>query len=619
MEITPNIRPLVAALAVSLLASGCGDDVGGTTGLDAGSSRSDAGVPGPPMDSDGGHEGARDASTSPGADAGFFADDDGLFASARTDGEPDLAGCLAWPFEEATLDCSLSACAELPSCCVGHGDCCAPAGGESATFASCAGRSIPVDECVGSGRVFGEPSPWVDGDGLLHPGGGMVSDSGYLLDRTYDLSTERIEIAVTFHRATGCGASCLESAGVALTSQTDLGEGDHVAAAAGMLLSGSRGQVGVVVADEIVAWIDMTDDAQQFVMVARPTGELTVRTAGVDPVEARFAPAGVAQVALYGRSRNPDALGTSRGARIASVDVQGALCDVPDAWGARAPLSISHGGSTVDASGAANPSVVIDGPETWVAFDHQGAIRVGRLVDDEVELERELDNPAFFPGGTHDAGGMRDPDLLRHEGGWAIFYTAIAADGRRSIGRARGASLGELVADDRPVALPLPEADGVDQPAALSHDGVTILVVRAWRDGGHRLEVLRDDGAGFTRIGSNLPRLTDDVQNGDLDATEIASPSLTIHHDAWLLHHAARLGTRWSVQVLVSDDLRAFRPLGAVLDGSGARAAFDRLGASHPDAVSDGDLVSLFYTGHDGITTRLGRVSRMATDEGGRL
>lgn len=611
--------PLLSILVA--LGAACGDD--GLFGLDAGESGRDAATR------------SEDASARPDAglsdvDAGETepgeTDEDGLDATGRSAPGANLTACYAPPYPEADLDCDLEGCAPIAACCVGDGDCCAeiPGARDDVSFAGCAGGSAPVDDCLGGGRAFGDPMPWVDASGLLHPGGGMLADSGYVLDAEHDLASDRIEVTAVFLPATGCGASCLESAGVGLTTQAELGDGDHVSPAAGMILSGSRGQVGLIVDGDVVDWLDVTvPGGQTFTLTARPTGELTVRTAQADgTIEERaasFVARGVARVVAYGRSRNPDALGSRLGARIAALQVVGALCDVPDAWRTRATLPVTRVGSTL-AADAAGPSVATDAAgDTWVAFDHQGAIHVARLVGDALELQHELGDPAFEAGGDHDVAGMRDPDLVFTGSGWSVFYTAVAPDGRRSIGHAAGASLDALFADPAPLSLPLDGEVDVDQPSALEHEGVLVLVVRVEREGGHFFEAFRQDAAGadFRRFVGNLRRLTDDVQSGDLGATEVAAPSLVIHHDAWILHYAARRGARWSIQLLVSQDMRVFRSMGTVLEGSGAAGAFDRLGVSHPDALSVGDEVQLLYAGHDGIGRRLGRVRRAASSTAG--
>ena len=75
-------------------------------------------------------------------------------------------------------------------------------------------------------------------------------------------------------------------------------------------------------------------------------------------------------------------------------------------------------------------------------------------------------------------------------------------------------------------------------------------------------------------------------------------------------YYARRAGTRWGVELAVSDELLIWRPLGEVLGPSGD--GFDSMGARSPDAVSGDDRIELIYSGQDGVSFQLGYAERPA-------
>ena len=109
--------------------------------------------------------------------------------------------------------------------------------------------------------------------------------------------------------------------------------------------------------------------------------------------------------------------------------------------------------------------------------------------------------------------------------------------------------------------------------------------------------------------------------NGDLeqltrveDATsELTGPSLIVHNSAYQLYYGRRTGTRWAVELAVSDELLLWRPMGEVLGGSGE--GFDSLGARSPDAISQPDRIDIVYSGQDGVSFHLGGASRAAPSD----
>jgi hypothetical protein len=182
------------------------------------------------------------------------------------------------------------------------------------------------------------------------------------------------------------------------------------------------------------------------------------------------------------------------------------------------------------------------------------------------------------------------------------------------------------MADTTPVIAPPDGADGVDGPSVVVEGGWT-MVARIRSGGTTELASWTSvDGREWTRNDADpsatdsLHALTERSADSDLDtfdANEIAAPSLVHAHGAWQLYYAGRNGSRWSIGLLISDDLVHWRPdpTGAALlagDGSG----IDALGTRDPEAVvlRPGTL-SLFYAGTDGAIEQIGLTERAAPTE----
>jgi hypothetical protein len=160
-----------------------------------------------------------------------------------------------------------------------------------------------------------------------------------------------------------------------------------------------------------------------------------------------------------------------------------------------------------------------------------------------------------------------------------------------------------------------PDGDVVsyDAPSVIYRDGLWLLIVRATlSDGATELHAFysSDLDVGWDRVvDGGLETLT----RIDDRTSEITDPSLIIHNSAYHLYYARRTGTRWAVELAVSDELLLWRSMGEVLGSSGD--GFDSLGARSPDALSQPDRIDLVYSGQDGVSFRLGTASRAAPSD----
>jgi hypothetical protein len=119
-----------------------------------------------------------------------------------------------------------------------------------------------------------------------------------------------------------------------------------------------------------------------------------------------------------------------------------------------------------------------------------------------------------------------------------------------------------------------------------------------------------DPGTDWARVvDGTLEQLT----RVESPTSEVTEPSLVIHNSAYQLYYARRSGTRWSVELLVSDELLIWRSMGGVLGGSSE--AFDSLGARSPDVISGPDRLDIVYAGQDGVAFQLGTASRTAPSD----
>jgi len=315
--VTRALAPLVLALSLT----GCmGLDAdasgGGRTGADGGARAPDGG---PAMD---------EATGLPAApETPEYSEADRLDPDTSTEDDPVcfLAGAEPAPYEcDAAL---LGRCPGLRSCCVGDGDCC------SAVTAGPLPDAIPVAGC-GDGdaatclsdtltvSAFGDPQPRIQ-DGALLPNGDDTYDSGLVLGEPVDLTSHRVKLDARFARPTDCGASCLEGVGVGFSAQPTFGDATHVRMMVGLLYSGSRDDVSLVIGDEIARSWDLADEGEEtWSLVVRPTGVLDVMREGTGvPVHtAELAPTAVARLVVYGRNHNRPA-DSPVGARLMSLSV----------------------------------------------------------------------------------------------------------------------------------------------------------------------------------------------------------------------------------------------------------------------------------------------------------
>lgn len=505
--------------------------------------------------------------------------------------------------------CGASECAAFASCCVDTGRCCEPVADPrlpgALDFTQCAGLSL--DACVAPQGVgvtpFGSRDPLLTGRGLV-PNGTATSEGGAVLGQSTNLASSLVELEVQFTLPLGCNGTCLESAGVAFTaSMPDV----FVEPQLGLLLSGSREAVSLFIGGEVADSFDAGTDDTVWLLVVSPPGVAEIYRDGALQGAYPFDAASLAEARLVVHGRNLNVADTS--AAIARIEVGTEQCDNPRGWVDRRPVVILDQGTPVASIRA--PSIARDDTNTWVAYARDGEIFVGREDQGQVLVEG---GPALVPNRPSEALGMGDPELVWDGQDLLLFYAARDESGTSSIRVAvANPSQGTFVRRDLPVLAPSGEVLSFDAPSVMLRDGLWLMVVRA----------ARTDGATELRAyyTSDLQTGWAQVVDGGLEplthvsdpTTEVTSPSLIVHNSAYHLYYARRQGTRWSVELAVSDELLLWRDLGTVLGPTGV--GFDGLGASGPDALSEPDRIELVYTGQDGVSFQLGSASRAAPSE----
>jgi len=508
--------------------------------------------------------------------------------------------------------CGAPSCGAFASCCVSSGTCCEPIVDEPPVpalldFRICAGQAVGVCAAAqGSTAVsFGPSQPVLNNRGLV-PNGTATAEGGATIGELFDLSSQRVQIDLRFSLPIGCGSTCLQSAGIALSSKEP---GVFIDAEVGLLLSGSRAEVNLMIGDAIADSFDAGTDGTQWSLILSPQGLVEVLRNGISQGTYSFDAAVLQQARLLAFGRN---LGTaSNSAAIAVLEVEVSSCDNPRSWTGRQPASISFNGSEVPGHALGRgPSIVDQGVLRRLAYEVDGAIFIAEEATPGEFVLANL-SPALTATEPYEAMGIGDPELVWDGSVLFLFYTARDANGAGSI-RAATSAGGNSALTKSATSNLVPSDDVVsfDAPSIVFRQGLWVLIARA---------TLIDGATELRAFYTSAPQTGwSPVVNGGLEpltrvespTAELTDPSLIIHNSAYQLYFSRRTGTRWSVELAVSDELLLWRSMGEVLGNSDD--GFDRLGARGADAISEPGRIDIVYSGQDGVSFRLGTASRTA-------
>jgi hypothetical protein len=602
-------RWLPIAIVLALVSAACGG--GGDS--DGAQSVSDSGA--------GGSGGLGDQEGSAGGDGGAAAPNFDAFVDNQIFADPqrnplDFLGLGtdaqgARGYADAAQVCYASAdscvaneCEAFASCCVNTGTCCEPISDNpplpaSFDFQQCAEQTVGV--CV----TFGQLEPLINQRGFI-PNGTATAEGGAVIGDVVNLSSLRVEVGVQFALPIGCNGTCLESAGIAFTAKEP---GVFVHADIGLLLSGSREVVNLMIGDAVADSFDAGTDDTRWRLVLSPEGLAQVFRDGASQGTYSFDAATLERARFVAFGRNLSL--PSNSAAIAFIETESSFCDNPQAWDDRQPASITLFGSEVPGHAfGSGPSIVDHGARRLMAYEVDGELFISE-EDAPSEFVLADSNPALIPTEPYEALGVGDPELVSDGNTLFLFYTARDANGAGSIGMAASAAEPPVFMNgEAPILLPSGDVVSYDAPSVLFRDGLWLLVARATLSTGatelRAFYTSNPDMNWEPMVNGGLEHLT----RVDDPTSEITDPSLIVHNSAYHLYYARRTGTRWAVELAVSDELLLWRPMGEVLSGSGE--GFDSLGARSFDALSQPDRIDGIYSGQNGVSFRLGTASRTA-------
>jgi hypothetical protein len=646
--VTSRMPPVLTrsqlGFVVAVLVAGCG--------ADALSTRPDGGA----SEQDSGPAARQDAAVPDGAVPATPDENDARFGAAA-----------CYDFEDNNddghVDCEESACTRQPICCVGSSDaaCCTPLPSTVLVPASCAPGST-VAACFPIATVFGLPEP-VLRDGAIVPNGNDRFDSGLVLRAIVDPRVERVTLAAGVLAAASC-TGCVDHVAFGITSAPQvLGATSLVDPDVALIVSNASQEVRLLVGDRL-AWIaDLAgvrgalpmDAPIPFSLEAAPDGEIVARVAGAVVARATYRPRGPAHVVIWGRSTNPGPLDPQ--ASIVELDVTTDVCDSPASAQRRdAPIlpddvtpSLWAGVARVTAPSVATWVDGMGAPQGAMAYELDGRIHVaGRISDGRYRTSTDprLATNAIIRPETDPwrLGGVGDPELVRGEDEWTVYYTAIDAEGVRRVARATGVP-GHLwqFPTHQIVRGPGTEAElegttvGFDSPTYLAPSGSETQGYLAMR----RHALVRDPETGEpaptteivlfrvepdlsvadaaapagvflrseTGVGTEAARFVHRAGGpaSRFDADEVAGPSLVRYRGVLRMYFAGRRSTRWVIGVLVSQDglyWRLANDGAPILAGRGA--GYDALSVADPEPVVEEDQMFFYHSASDGVSWSIG-------------
>lgn len=567
--------------------------------------------------------GDSDMRSSPDAGA-FAADAGGVTTGFGEANDPSFQSCFNGIDENGTgdADCDDAVCANSPPCCIGatREACCALVPQlQSLDLSACADPNTcaPMRVVSGFPVITTAPSHRLT----------LVSsaDVDAIVDFPSWAVTPRAERVVLRASISARTMSTLRVDAAAF----GLWQGNTSATSAnpdiGVVVSATRGDVSLVVGARIVSARAIAADVDSYALTIEPSGSVTLTAhRGADLVSSETQtvtidlPSGRAVPVLFGRVAN-DEVGA---ASITAFSVARSVCDIPVAL-ARAGALTFIGGDAFDPRSITDPSVIVDGETTRIAFaararadESARSLFVGTLEGNVVRDALAILTAANLTTlGTID--DLSGPDLVMRGSAQVDMHFAYRIGDIWDVARVVDV-LGER--NVVPVTTP---AGSFDDPTMLgnalivrSHVGTSTRFVR--------LDANAEDG-GFTAApvcGANVscaPGAMDSefiLENSGeeiaFDRDEIRSAAVVQTDSTTRVYYAGRRGTRWSIGMLQSSGaglyFRSANEGEALLAGSGAGS--DALSVSAPTAWVDGDMLHLVYAGSDGVSWTLFRASQ---------
>ena len=598
------------SLACSANASSTSD--GGST-----ITRNDGGPVADASSRDAGAIGLTDALSPASPDAGAESDrsDPGAFA----------AGCLDGMDENRAngVDCSDPSCSGAASCCVGV-----------SSTACCATESVVTDLhfVCGTGTcsdltgltAFGDVGPVVTADGAYAPESDHGTDSGAISGATVD--PRAAVVTLTAQLAIPSHTSEVDAVAIGLVAG---GPSAHVVPLAALVVSASRQRVLLLLGETVAGSAPAPTDGalHDYTMRVEPSGRVTATADGISLVAMVPLPTTPLHAAFFGRATNPGTLASGLPARIGSLRVTTSDCDQPAALTRLGPVSIVDHTSTVRLDTATDPSLASDGTTTALAFAAASTTTSTRAIfvaTREADGAFHVRQPAtgtqpILVGARGD--GYESPALAYAAGQWFLYATRVHA-GARSIALATSTTDALSFGAPAPIA-----ASGVtgelSSPAPVPGDPMLVIARRqpppmadVTTQGPPELVLLSLDTGGTNAAAAPVCGADSSCADGAraethlytartttirFDADDVDDPAIVLYDHVYRLYYAGRLGSRWSIGMLIAADLHYWR---AALDGDAILAAdgdgFDAVSVRGPAPLVEDGHVSLYYVGNDG-------------------
>ncbi len=569
-----------------------------------------------------------------GPDAGSTGFDGGIGAPPEadpSDGPAFASACLDGRDQNGVggLDCADVSCAHAPSCCIGSSDpACCTHPGLSVTLSFACGAG-PCDD-LARFTAFGNVGPIPARDGTYVPVSDDGADSGAFLDDAIDPRASVVTLGASI--AVPNGSVGIDAIGIGLFEGP---ASAHVVPVAALVVSASRGEILLLLGDSIAGAAPAPTDgiAHDYTLTVGPTGTVTATGGGASLSTQVTLPTGSTHAGFFGRATNPGA--GELPARIGSFSVGVSACDQPTALERVGAITIIDETNSAMLDTASEPSIATDGTTTALAFTatsmldptHPGIFVATRQTDGtfHVQAPGVGAQPLLAPAPGEQLSG---PALgATADGRWILYAARVHADGSRSLVVATSSDASPLSLGSISDLVISGQTGDFSAPAIVP--GHSDRLVARHVPGGAELTsrtpelvlLVVTPGAGTAAQAGGLCGADSSCADGvrseqtvyaaratsvAFDADDVSDPAIVFYDHVYRLYYAGRLGSRWSIGMLVTVDLGYWRvanegrPILAA-DGEGEDAVSVRAPAPF---VEDGQLW-LYYVGSDGDRSTL--------------
>lgn len=546
-------------------------------------------------------------------DAGTVAPHDGgrSDASGRTDAGLPFDFCFGGDDHDVQNDCAPERCSRVPACCVASAreDCCRTLDPVELVRTIACGDEGTCLEPHESLRYFGGELPVLEDGGLVPQGG--LGHGGVALADTVDPRAMNVTLDALIDVPTERCVDCVDVAGLALIESVPE-PGARALVSFGVLVSGSRDELVVIVADEVVVRRQLVAGARSVRLTTdvegaggiHVDGEVIADIGGLSlPVRA--------YLTVLGRTSNRAG---EPAVRVRTASATLAECDVPWALARRAAPVLPWSGASWSPDEVRRPSVV-----SWTDGDGVARALMAFAYGGEIFLAGrtglgEFRHPDYDPGPpafelTDELEVAYDPWLVIHDERFVLYFVGADRVGRVGIWRtAGGPRFGQTFGPPAPVIDP--SALGVGEltgPTVLPGDRWRMVAREQGESGARLIELVSDDeGSTWTFARVIATPHAEDVFAFDRD--DVYAPALIeVPAGGGLtttrLYHAARRGTRSSIGLYVEGE-GTWRRIGEVLQPG--QQGFDAFGVADPAPLMESGAVRLYYAGTDGARFRIG-------------